>query len=80
MKINYNNLWKKLIDLNMKKYQLREKAHISTNAMAKLSKNEYVSMEILSKICDCLCCNIGDVCEFEKESGDVINEEIKRTN
>ena len=80
MKINYNNLWKKLIDLNMKKYQLREKAHISTNAMAKLSKNEYVSMEILSKICDCLRCNIGDVCEFEMETGDVINEKIKRTN
>jgi len=70
MKVNYNKLWKKLIDLNMKKYQLREKAQISSNSMAKLGKNEYVSMEILSKICLCLNCDIGDICEFEKEPGD----------
>lgn len=66
MRANYNKLWKKLIDLNMKKYHLREQAHISSNVMAKLGKNEYVSMEVLSKICDCLNCNIGDICEFEK--------------
>lgn len=65
MNVNYNKLWKKLIDLNMKKYQLKEKAHISSNSMAKLGKNEYVSMEILSKICASLNCDIGDICEFE---------------
>ena len=74
MQVNYNKLWKKLIDLNMKKYQLREKAQISSNSMAKLGKNEYVSMEILSKICECLNCNIGDICEFEKETGDGLDE------
>jgi len=45
MSINYNKLWKKLIDCNMKKYQLRDSAHISSNSIAKLSKNEYVSLE-----------------------------------
>ena len=70
MKVNYNKLWKMLIDLNMKKYQLKEKAHISSNSLAKLGKNEYVSLEILSKICACLNCDIGDICEFEKEPGD----------
>lgn len=74
MRITYNKLWKKLIDLNMKKYQLRETAHISSNSMAKLGKNEYVSMEVLSKICECLNCDIGDICEFEKDSEDVSNE------
>ena len=42
MRANYNKLWKKLIDLNMKKYHLREQAHISSNVMAKPGKNEYV--------------------------------------
>lgn len=51
----------------MKKYQLREQAHISSNSVAKLSKDEFVSMEILMKICETLECNIGDVCEFIKE-------------
>ncbi|MGI5824937.1 MAG: helix-turn-helix domain-containing protein [Bacillota bacterium] len=44
MQVNYNKLWKRLIDLNLKKYQLREQAHISSNSMAKLGKNEYVSL------------------------------------
>ena len=57
VKVNYNKLWKMLIDLNMKKYQLKEKAHISSNSLAKLGKNEYVSMEILSKISARLNCD-----------------------
>ncbi len=68
MQVNYNKLWKRLIDLDMKKYQLRDQAHISSNSMAKLGRNEYVSLEVLSKICDCLECNIGDICEFKKET------------
>ena len=66
MAVTYNKLWKLMIDKGINKTQLRTQAGISTNAMAKLSKNEYVSMEILSKICDCLCCNIShwDVCDF----------------
>lgn len=67
MKVSYDKLWKILIDKKMKKYQLREQAHISSNSVAKLSKDEFVSMEILMKICETLECNIGDVCEFIKE-------------
>ena len=67
MKVSYDKLWKILIDKKMKKYQLREQAHISSNSVAKLSKDEFVSMEILMKICETLECNIGDVCEFVKE-------------
>ncbi len=74
MRVSYNKLWKKLIDLNMKKFQLKEKAGISGNSIAKLGKNEYVSLEILGKICDALDCNIGDVCEFIKDSGDEFHE------
>lgn len=38
MTVNYNRLWKKLIDLDMSKSQLREKAGITTNAIAKMGK------------------------------------------
>lgn len=70
MRISYNKLWKLLIDKKMKKYQLREQAHISNNSIAKMSKGDPVSMEILMKICLTLDCNIGDVCSFESEEGD----------
>ena len=70
MRISYNNLWKILIDRKMKKYQLRELAAISSNSMAKLGKDEIVSMEVLMKICSALDCNIQDVCEFIKEESD----------
>lgn len=67
LKISYNKLWKLLIDKRMKKYQLREMAGISSNSMAKLGKNENVSLDILMKICSALHCNIDDVCEFVEE-------------
>lgn len=70
MKVSYNKLWKLLIDKKMKKYQLRELAAISSNSMAKLGKDENVSMEVLIKICSALNCNIQDVCEFVKEDDD----------
>ena len=64
MAISYDNLWKMLIDKKMNKTQLKESAGISTNAVAKLGKNEYVSLETLEKICKLLQCNIGDIVEF----------------
>ena len=70
MKISYNKLWKKLIDLKMKKYQLRDCACISSNSIAKLSKDENVSLDILGKICEALNCDIGDICEFVKDEPD----------
>ncbi len=50
----------------MKKIDLRNKAGISSASLAKLGKNEPVTMEVLYKICDTLDCNIGDVVEFVK--------------
>lgn len=64
MSISYNKLWKLLIDRKMNKTDLRVKAKISTNAIAKLGKNEPVSMETMDKICEALDCNIGDVMDF----------------
>ena len=61
--VSYAKLWKLLIDLKMKKPELKEKAKISPGTYAKLNKNEFVSMEILVRICTILHCDIGDVCE-----------------
>lgn len=66
--VSYKRLWKLLIDKNINKTQLRDKAGISTNAVAKLSKNEPVSMETLSKICCALDCEVGDILELNASS------------
>ena len=67
MTVSYNKLWKRLIDLNMSKTQLREKAGITTNAIAKMGKNENVSTEIICKICKVLECQVEDVIELVDE-------------
>lgn len=48
----------------MNKTQLKNTAHISTNAVAKLGKNESVSLDTLEKICTALDCNIEDIMDF----------------
>ena len=62
--LNYNKLWKLMIDKNINKTQLHEKARISTNAVAKMSRNETVSLETLAKVCYALDCGSGDVVEI----------------
>jgi DNA (cytosine-5)-methyltransferase 1 len=66
MAISYDGLWKKLIDKKMNKTQLRLATGISTSTLAKLAKQEPVTLETLEKICNVLDCNIGDVVEFIK--------------
>ena len=68
MSVSYSRLWKLLIDKNMNKSQLRDAAGISTNAVAKLGRNEAVSLDTLEKVCCALDCNIEDVLEFVKVS------------
>lgn len=64
MAISYKKLWKLLIDKDMMKKDLRAKTGVSTTTMSRLSKDENVSTEILSKICTVLNCDIGDIVEF----------------
>ncbi len=65
---SYNKLWKLMIDRKMNKTQLRTAAKISSNAMAKLGKDESVPIETLEKICDVLECSIGDIVEIVDDS------------
>lgn len=68
MSISYKKLWKLMIDINMNKTQLRKVAGLSTNIIARLSKNESVSMDTLLRICKALQCNIGDIMDIIEES------------
>lgn len=67
MQVSYNKLWKLLIDNNMKKKDLREQASISSSSIAKLGHNDFVSLEVLVKICEVLKCDIGDIMEVLHE-------------
>ena len=64
MAISYNKLFKLLIDRKMKKTELATLAGISGNTLAKLSKDEYVSMEVIVKICKALDVTINDIKEI----------------
>lgn len=70
MLVSYNKLWKLMIDNNINKTQLCNKADISTNAMAKLGKNESVQVDILVRICNTLECNIEDIMEIIREDNE----------
>ena len=64
MPASYNKLWKLLIDKKMTKTQLIQKSKITTNAMAKLGKDEDVRVEVLVKICSVLNCKIDDIMDI----------------
>jgi DNA-binding Xre family transcriptional regulator len=66
MDVCYNKLFKLLIDKGMKRTDLRKVTGISPNTLTKLSNNEFVSMEVLVKICRVLACDIGDIVEIAK--------------
>ena len=69
MAISYNKLWKLLIDKGIKKTELKTLAGVSTNVIAKLGKNNPVSMETLAKICTALKCDISDIVEMTGDTG-----------
>ena len=64
MTYSYNKLWKLLIDKHMTKTQMRKAAGISTNILAKMGKDESVSMDSLAKICVALDCTLDDIVEI----------------
>ena len=64
MAVNYDKLWGILNGRGMMKTELIREAKISTNAMAKLGRNEDVRVEILVKICKTLDCKIDDIIEY----------------
>ena len=74
MAISYNKLWKLLIDKNMTKTQLRKRAGLTTNVIAKMGKNQSVQVESLYKICEVLDCSIDDISEVTPEQENTSEE------
>ena len=70
MKISYNKLWKMLIDRKMNKTDLREKTKMGSNPMAKLGRDETISMDVMLRICDVLHCDVGDIMEVLPDDPD----------
>lgn len=68
MAVSYDKLWDILKERNMMKTDLVRAAKISTNAMAKLGRNEDVRVGILVKICGYLGCTINDILEIIPDS------------
>ncbi len=70
MAVSYNKLWKKLIDLEMSKGELRVKSGISTRQLAKLGKNENVTTDVLVKVCTALGCNVDEIMDIKDTKGE----------
>ena len=73
MRVSYNKLWKVLIDKGLNKTELMGAVKMSPNTMAKMGKNENVSLDVISRICAYLKCDVGDIMEFIE-----VSDEIKR--
>ncbi|MHC8463603.1 helix-turn-helix domain-containing protein [Weissella tructae] len=65
-------MWKILIDNNLNKTQLMSKCGITSASLARLSKNQGVSLKVLERICVSLKCEIGDIMEFTENQGDEV--------
>ena len=64
MAVSYNKLWKIMIDKKLSKTEMTHLAGISTNAMAKLGRDEDVRVNILEKLCLALNCTFDDIVDI----------------
>ncbi len=67
MAVSYKRLWKLLIDKDMKKKELCQKAGISSSSLTKMGKGGHVTTEVLAKICTALDCTVDDIMEIITE-------------
>ena len=67
MKASYMKLWHLLLDKKMNKTDLRKATGISTFTIAKMNRGDDVNVSTLSRICDALKCNVGDIMDFIPE-------------
>ncbi len=67
MAVSYKKLWKLLIDRDMKKKDLLEKAHISSYTLNKLNRCENVNVDVIVRICAALDCPIESIMEVIPE-------------
>ena len=68
MSVQYNKLFKMMIDRKMTNNQLAKQAGISLNIITRLKRDEYIAMQTIEKICTALDCGVDDMLEFIPES------------
>lgn len=64
MGVTYKPLWKLLIDREIKKTEMSKAIGISSSTLSKLGKDQYVSLDILARVCRYLNCQLKDVCKI----------------
>ncbi|MGX7092204.1 helix-turn-helix domain-containing protein [Hutsoniella sourekii] len=67
MSFSYDKLWKKLIDENMNRTDLKLKIGLTSRTIAKMGKNENVSLDTIGKLCNYFQCDVGDIIEYKLE-------------
>lgn len=65
--ITYKPLWKTLIDKDMKKMDLVEDGTVSRGTLAKMGKNQKVSLDVVEKICKRLQCKVEEVIVYDED-------------
>ena len=68
MAVQYNKLFKMMIDRKMTNNQLAKQAGVSLNIITRLKRDEYIAMQTIEKICIALHCGVDDILEFIPES------------
>lgn len=68
MDLSYNRLFKLLIDKGLNKTEFAKEVGISSNTLAKLSHNEFVSMEVIVRICRKMGCTVDEILEILPET------------
>jgi DNA-binding Xre family transcriptional regulator len=63
MGISYKPLLRLLVTKGLRKTDLLKMANLTTNTLAKFSKNEPVSLEIIDRLCKVLDCQPCDIFE-----------------
>ena len=62
--ISFKPLWKLLIDRDITRHELQQKAGVSRSTMWKMGKNDYVSLDVITKICKVLECSVDQIMEI----------------
>ena len=67
MSVCYKKLWKLIIDKDISKTELREKSGVAASTFSKMNRNEYVSLEVLDRLCIALDCELSDIVDIVKD-------------
>jgi len=62
--ISYKKLWILLIEKNITRAELGRMAEVASHTMTKIKRDEYVSLDVLVRICDVLDCTLDSIIEI----------------